>query len=197
MSLINHKAQEINCKIIYYGPGLCGKTTNIQHIYENIRPDQKGKLVKVGSENERTLFFDFLPLAAGEVRGYKTRFHVYSIPGQTFYEVSRHFILKGVDGVVFVVDSAPDRMEANLESFEELQRALDSQGYDIHKLPLVFQYNKRDLSECVPIRELEATFNAMKRPHFEAVASRGEGVMETLQAVSRWVVRELKGGETS
>ena len=197
MSLINHKAQEINCKIIYYGPGLCGKTTNIQHIYENIRPDQKGKLVKVGSENERTRFFDFLPLAAGEVRGYKTRFHVYSIPGQTFYEVSRHFILKGVDGVVFVVDSAPDRMEANLESFEELQRALDSQGYDIHKLPLVFQYNKRDLSECVPIRELEATFNAMKRPHFEAVASRGEGVMETLQAVSRWVVRELKGGETS
>ena len=197
MSLINHKAQEINCKIIYYGPGLCGKTTNIQHIYENIRPDQKGKLVKVGSENERTLFFDFLPLAAGEVRGYKTRFHVYSIPGQTFYEVSRHFILKGVDGVVFVVDSAPDRMEANLESFEELQRALDSQGYDIHKLPLVFQYNKRDLPECVPIRELEATFNAMKRPHFEAVASRGEGVMETLQAVSRWVVRELKGGETS
>jgi signal recognition particle receptor subunit beta len=197
VSLINHKAQEINCKIIYYGPGLCGKTTNIQHIYENIRPDQKGKLVKVGSENERTLFFDFLPLAAGEVRGYKTRFHVYSIPGQTFYEVSRHFILKGVDGVVFVVDSAPDRMEANLESFEELQRALDSQGYDIHKLPLVFQYNKRDLSECVPIRELEATFNAMKRPHFEAVASRGEGVMETLQAVSRWVVRELKGGETS
>lgn len=197
MSLINHKAQEINCKIIYYGPGLCGKTTNIQHIFENIRPDQKGKLVKVGSENERTLFFDFLPLAAGEVRGYKTRFHVYSIPGQTFYEVSRHFILKGVDGVVFVVDSAPDRMEANLESFEELQRALDSQGYDIHKLPLVFQYNKRDLSECVPIRELEATFNAMKRPHFEAVASRGEGVMETLQAVSRWVVRELKGGETS
>ena len=197
MSLINHKAQEINCKIIYYGPGLCGKTTNIQHIFENIRPDQKGKLVKVGSENERTLFFDFLPLAAGEVRGYKTRFHVYSIPGQTFYEVSRHFILKGVDGVVFVVDSAPDRMEANLESFEELQRALDSQGYDIHKLPLVFQYNKRDLSECVPIRELEATFNAMKRPHFEAVASRGEGVMETLQAVSRWGVRELKGGETS
>jgi signal recognition particle receptor subunit beta len=197
VSLINHKAQEINCKIIYYGPGLCGKTTNIQHIFENIRPDQKGKLVKVGSENERTLFFDFLPLAAGEVRGYKTRFHVYSIPGQTFYEVSRHFILKGVDGVVFVVDSAPDRMEANLESFEELQRALDSQGYDIHKLPLVFQYNKRDLSECVPIRELEATFNAMKRPHFEAVASRGEGVMETLQAVSRWVVRELKGGETS
>ena len=197
MSLINHKAQEINCKIIYYGPGLCGKTTNIQHIYENIRPDQKGKLVKVGSENERTLFFDFLPLAAGEVRGYKTRFHVYSIPGQTFYEVSRHFILKGVDGVVFVVDSAPDRMEANLESFEELQRALDSQGYDIHKLPLVFQYNKRDLSECVPIRELEAPFIAMKRPHFEAVASRGEGVMQTLQAVSRWVVRELKGGETS
>lgn len=195
MSFINYATKEINCKIIYFGPGLSGKTTNVQYIYEHTQQEQKGKLVTLSTENERTLFFDFLPLAIGEVRGYRTRFHLYTIPGQTFYEVSRQFILKGVDGVVFVADSQAERMEANIESFESLEKSLEKQGYDIHKLPLVLQYNKRDMPGIVTLRELESTFNPMKRPCFEAVASQGHGVMETLQSVSQAVIRELKGGE--
>ncbi len=195
MSFINYASKEINCKIIYYGAGLSGKTTNVQYIYERTQQSQKGKLVSLSTENERTLFFDFLPLAIDDVRGYKTRFHLYTIPGQTFYEVSRQFILKGVDGIVFVVDSQPERMEANIESFESLEKGLDRQGYDLHKLPLVFQYNKRDAQDAVSLRELEATFNPAKRPSFEAVASRGVGVMETLQSISQWIIRDLKGGE--
>ncbi len=195
MSFVNYSTHEINCKIIYYGPGLGGKTTNIQYIYEQTQQDQRGKLVTLSTENERTLFFDFLPLAVGDVRGYKTRFHLYTIPGQTFYEVSRQFILKGVDGVVFVADSQAERMEAGIDSYESLEKSLDRQGYDVNKIPLVFQYNKRDLPGVVSVRELEATFNSMNRPYYEAVANRGTGVMETLQAISQWVIRELKGGE--
>ena len=195
MSFINYAAKEINCKIIYFGPGLSGKTTNVQYIYEHTQNEARGKLVTLSTENERTLFFDFLPLSVGEVRGYKTRFHLYTIPGQTFYEVSRQFILKGVDGIVFVADSQAERMEANIESFEGLEKSLDKQGYDINKLPLVFQYNKRDLPGAVSIRELEATFNPVKRPYFEAVAFKGQGVMETLQSVSQAIIKELKGGD--
>lgn len=195
MSFINYAAKEINCKIIYFGPGLSGKTTNVQYIYEHTQNEARGKLVTLSTENERTLFFDFLPLSVGAVRGYKTRFHLYTIPGQTFYEVSRQFILKGVDGIVFVADSQAERMEANIESFEGLEKSLDKQGYDINKLPLVFQYNKRDLPGAVSIRELEATFNPMKRPYFEAVAFKGQGVMETLQSVSQAIIKELKGGD--
>jgi signal recognition particle receptor subunit beta len=195
MSFINYAAKEINCKIIYYGAGLCGKTTNVQYIYEHTQQERRGKLVNLSTENERTLFFDFLPLSVGEISGYKTRFHLYTIPGQTFYEVSRQFIMKGVDGVVFVVDSQAERMEANVESFEALAKALDHQGYDINKLPVVLQYNKRDVPGAVSVAQLEATFNAMKRPAFEAVANRGDGVMETLQAISQWVIREIKGGK--
>jgi signal recognition particle receptor subunit beta len=196
VSFINYTNKEINCKIIYVGPGLSGKTTNIQYIYEQTQQEQKGKLVTLSTENERTLFFDFLPLAIGDIRGYKTRFHLYTIPGQTFYEVSRQFILKGVDGIVFVADSQSERMEANIESFESLEKSLEKQGYDLNKLPLVFQYNKRDMPGVVTIRELESTFNSMRHPFFEAVASRGQGVMETLQSISQLVVRELKGGES-
>jgi len=192
VSFINYASKEINCKIIYFGPGLSGKTTNIQYIYEHTQADSRGKLVTLSTENERTLFFDFLPLSVGEVHGYKTRFHLYSIPGQTFYETSRQFILKGVDGIVFVVDSQLERMEADIESFESLEKGLERQGYDLGKLPLVFQYNKRDLQGVVPIQELEATFNSMRRPFFEAVANRGQGVMETLQAISQRVIQELK-----
>ncbi|OFZ54314.1 MAG: gliding-motility protein MglA [Bdellovibrionales bacterium RIFOXYC1_FULL_54_43] len=192
MSFINYANKEINCKIIYFGPGLSGKTTNIQYIYEHTQADSRGKLVTLSTENERTLFFDFLPLSVGEVHGYKTRFHLYSIPGQTFYETSRQFILKGVDGIVFVVDSQLERMEADIESFESLEKGLERQGYDLGKLPLVFQYNKRDLQGVAPIQELEATFNPMRRPYFEAVANRGQGVMETLQAISQRVIQELK-----
>ena len=196
MSFINYAAREINCKIIYFGAGLSGKTTNVQYVFEHTQQERRGKLVNLSTENERTLFFDFLPLSVGEVSGFKTRFHLYTIPGQTFYEVSRQFILKGVDGVVFVVDSQAERMEANIESFESLAKSLDHQGYDIHKLPLVLQYNKRDVPGAVSVAQLEATFNAMKRPYFEAVASRGEGVMETLQSISQRVIQEIKGGKT-
>ena len=195
MSFINYATKEINCKIVYCGPGLSGKTINIQYIYEQTQPEHKGKLVTLSTENERTLFFDFLPLSIGDVRGFKTRFHLYSIPGQTFYEVSRQFILKGVDGIIFVADSQPDRMDANLESLEELQRGLDNQGYDVGRVPLVLQYNKRDMPGVVPVRELEATFNASRKPFFEAVANRGQGVMETLQAISQMIIKELKGGD--
>ncbi|MDR3605967.1 MAG: GTPase domain-containing protein [Oligoflexia bacterium] len=193
MSFINYAAKEINCKIVYFGPGMSGKTTNIQYIYEHTQQDLRGKLVTLSTENERTLFFDFLPLDIGDVRGYRTRFHLYSIPGQTFYEVSRQFILKGVDGIVFVADSQSERMDANIESFESLGRSLDRQGYDLGKLPLVLQYNKRDVSGAVSVQELEAAFNPTRRPSFEAVANRGIGVMETLQSISQSVIRELKG----
>jgi signal recognition particle receptor subunit beta len=197
MSFINYAAKEINCKVVYFGPGLGGKTTNVQYIYEQTQKESRSKLVTLSTENERTLFFDFLPLSVGEIRGYRTRFHLYSIPGQTFYEVSRQFILKGVDGIVFVVDSQAERMEANLESWEGLEKSLDRQGYDIKKIPLVLQYNKRDLPGAVPIRQLEETFNSIRRPYFEAVASQGEGVMETLQAISQSIIQELKGGDHS
>ncbi len=194
MSFINYAAKEINCKIVYFGAGLSGKTTNVQYIYEHTQQDLRGKLVTLSTENERTLFFDFLPLSVGEVRGYRTRFHLYSIPGQTFYEVSRQFILKGVDGIVFVADSQAERMEANLESYRALEQAMEQQGYDFKRIPLVLQYNKRDLPGAVAISELEGMLNPGKRPYFEAVANRGDGVMETLQTVSQWVIRELKGG---
>lgn len=197
MSFINYANKEINCKIIYFGPGLSGKTTNIQYIYEQTQQDHRGKLVSLSTENERTLFFDFLPLSVGEVRGYQTRFHLYTIPGQTFYEISRQFILKGVDGIVFVADSQPERMDANIESLEALEKSLEQQGYEMHQVPLVFQYNKRDVIGAVPVAELEATLNPTRRPYFEAVAAQGQGVMETLQAISQWVIQDLKGGEKS
>jgi len=192
MSFINYSAKEINCKIVFCGCGLSGKTTNIQYVYEKTQEEFRGKLVTLSSENERTLFFDFLPLSVGEVRGFKTRFHLYSIPGQTFYETSRQFILKGVDGVVFVVDSQSDRMEENLEAYAQLQKTLEQQGYDLDRLPLVFQYNKRDLPDIIRREELELTFNTSKRPSFEATAHTGKGVMETLQAICQEVITNLK-----
>jgi len=194
LSFINYASKEIHCKIVYFGTGLCGKTTNIQYIYEHTQFEHRGKLVTLSTENERTLFFDFLPLSVGDIKGFKARFHLYTVPGQTFYESSRQFIIKGVDGIVFVVDSQPERMEANIESFESLGRLLARQGYDVQKIPLVFQYNKRDLPNPIPIDDLQKTFNSMKRPFFEAIASEGKGVMETLQTVSQWIIRELKGG---
>jgi signal recognition particle receptor subunit beta len=196
LSFINYTSKEINCKLVYCGAGLGGKTINVQHIYEHTQDEGRGRLVTLSTENERTLFFDFLPLSVGEVRGYQTRFHLYTIPGQTFYELSRQFILKGVDGIVFVVDSQSERIEANIESYEQLKKSLEHQGYDIDKVPLVFQYNKRDLPGALSIEELERTFNPTHRPYIEAVASRGEGVMETLQNISQMIIRDLKGGGT-
>jgi len=187
-------AREINCKIVYYGPGLCGKTTNLQYIYERTNPDARGKMISLATETERTLFFDFLPLALGEIRGFKTRFHLYTVPGQVFYDASRKLILKGVDGVIFVADSQIERLEANQESVENLRTNLAEQGYSLEKIPYVIQYNKRDLPNVVPVEELRALLNPMNVPDFEANARAGTGVFDTLKAVSKLVLNELKRG---
>jgi signal recognition particle receptor subunit beta len=194
MSFINYLSREINCKIVYYGPGLCGKTTNLQWIYQRTAPEAKGKMISLATEQDRTLFFDFLPLSLGEIRGFKTRFHLYTVPGQVFYDASRKLILKGVDGVVFVADSQIDRMEANLESLENLQLNLSEQGYQLEKVPYVIQFNKRDLPNIAPVQELRELLNPLNVPDYEAVASRGTGVFDTLKAVAKLVLTELKKG---
>ena len=196
MSFINYSSREINCKIVYYGPGLCGKTTNLQWIYKKTNPDSKGKMISLATETERTLFFDFLPLALGEIRGFKTRFHLYTVPGQVFYDASRKLILKGVDGVVFVADSQIERMEANIESVENLRLNLAEQGYDLDKVPYVIQYNKRDLPNVVPIDELRRVLNPRIVPDFESCASDGTGVFDTLKAIAKQVIMELKKGQS-
>ncbi len=185
-------AREINCKIVYYGPGLCGKTTNLQHIYERTNPDAKGKMISLATETERTLFFDFLPLSLGEIRGFKTRFHLYTVPGQVFYDASRKLILKGVDGVIFVADSQFERLEANQESMDNLRVNMAEQGYDLDKVPFVIQYNKRDLPNVLDLDELRQELNPAGVPDFEANARDGLGVFETLKAVSKLVLGELK-----
>jgi signal recognition particle receptor subunit beta len=194
VSFINYSSREINCKIVYYGPGLCGKTTNLQYIYNKTNPEAKGKMISLATETERTLFFDFLPLSLGEIRGFKTRFHLYTVPGQVFYDASRKLILKGVDGVVFVGDSQMERMEANIESLDNLRTNLAEQGYDLDKLPYVVQYNKRDLPNATPMAELEEALNPTKVPQFEAVATKGVGVFDTLKAVAKLVLTELRRG---
>ncbi len=194
MSFINYSAREINCKIVFYGPGLCGKTTNLQYIYRKTNPQARGKMISLATETDRTLFFDFLPLSLGDIRGFKTRFHLYTVPGQVFYDASRKLILKGVDGVVFVADSQVERMEANIESFENLRTNLKEQGYDLDTIPLVIQYNKRDLPNVVPLDELESVINPRKVPSFEAVAPEGTGVFETLKAIAKLVLIELRKG---
>ena len=192
MSFINYSSREINCKIVYYGPGLCGKTTNLQYIYSKTNPDLKGKMISLATETERTLFFDFLPLALGQIRGFRTRFHLYTVPGQVFYDASRKLILKGVDGVVFVADSQIERMEANVESLENLRLNLAEQGYDLDKIPCVIQHNKRDLPNAAPLEEMQRILNPSGLIEFEACATKGTGVFETLKAVARSVLRELK-----
>jgi signal recognition particle receptor subunit beta len=194
MSFINYSSREINCKIVYYGPGLCGKTTNLQYIYNQTNPDAKGKMISLATETERTLFFDFLPLSLGEIRGFKTRFHLYTVPGQVFYDASRKLILKGVDGVVFVADSQIERMEANMESMENLRYNLQDQGYDLDKIPYVIQYNKRDLPNVADVTELRSLLNPAGVPDFEAVSTTGAGVFDTLKAVAKLVLTELKRG---
>ena len=194
MSFINYSSREINCKIVYYGPGLCGKTTNLQYIYGRTSPDAKGKMISLATETERTLFFDFLPLSLGEIRGFKTRFHLYTVPGQVFYDASRKLILKGVDGVVFVADSQIERMEANLESIENLKFNLEEQGYSLDSLPYVIQYNKRDLPNVASVEELSSLLDSAKDPEFAATATTGEGVFDTLKAVAKLVLTELKRG---
>ncbi|HEY6825223.1 MAG TPA: GTPase domain-containing protein [Gemmatimonadaceae bacterium] len=224
MSMINYASREINCKIVYYGPGLGGKTTNLEHVYGKVQPDTRGKLISLATETERTLFFDFLPVDLGTIRGFKTRFHLYTVPGQVYYNASRKLILKGVDGIVFVGDSQVERMEANQEAMQNLYDNMAEYGYDLTTMPFVIQYNKRDLPNAASIRELQASLNPgwevsevtrmrpladpahpgeqlieqlptgewiERAPYLEAVAVSGEGVFETLKAVSRLVLKSL------
>ena len=223
MSMINYASREINCKIVYYGPGLGGKTTNLEHVYTKVTPDTRGKLISLATETERTLFFDFLPVDLGSIRGFKTRFHLYTVPGQVYYNASRKLILKGVDGIVFVGDSQLERMEANQEAMQNLYDNMAEYGYDLTKMPFIIQYNKRDLPNAAPVKDLQAAMNpgwevpdaAKQRvtpdpyhsgenlieqvdgtwieraPYFEAVAVTGEGVFDTLKAVSKLVLKAL------
>ncbi|MGI9140351.1 MAG: GTP-binding protein [Gemmatimonadaceae bacterium] len=224
MSMINYASREINCKIVYYGPGLGGKTTNLEHVFNKVKPETRGKLISLATETERTLFFDFLPVDLGTIRGFKTRFHLYTVPGQVYYNASRKLILKNVDGIVFVGDSQRERLEANQESMQNLYDNMAEYGYDITKMPFVVQYNKRDLTNIATVDELQAALNpgwevsdsARQRvipdpyhagqnlvdeqadgqwieraPHFEAIAIKGDGVFETLKAVSKLVLKSL------
>jgi len=223
MSMINYASREINCKLVYYGPGLGGKTTNLEYVYEKVAPSSEGKLISLATETERTLFFDFLPVDLGTIRGFRTRFHLYTVPGQVYYNASRKLILKGVDGVVFVADSQIERMEANVESMQNLYDNMTQHGYDLTRLPFVIQYNKRDLPNAAPVAALDAALNpgwpvedgdrqkltpdpyrpgeylvkevdgvwVERVPTFEAIAVRGEGVFDTLKAVSKLVLKSL------
>src|SRR5690348_15875578 len=223
MSMINYAAREISCKIVYYGPGLGGKTTNLEHVCGRVQPNTRGKLISLATETERTLFFDFLPVDLGTIRGFKTRFHLYTVPGQVYYNASRKLILKGVDGIVFVDDSQIERMEANVESMQNLYDNMAEYGYDLTKIPFVIEYNKRDLPNAAPIKDLQAALNpgwpiedaaqqkvqpdathpgenlvekvgaewVGRPPSYEAVAMRGDGVFDTLKAVSKLVLKTL------
>ena len=223
MSMINYASREINCKLVYYGPGLGGKTTNLEHVYNKVAPASRGKMISLATETERTLFFDFLPVDLGNIRGFKVKFHLYTVPGQVYYNASRKLILKWVDGVVFVADSQIERMDANIEAMQNLYENMTQHGYDVSKLPFAIQYNKRDLPNAAPIDELQAALNpgwpvsdpakqrvtpdphhdseflvnqedghwVERAPYFEAVALTGEGVFDTLKAISKTVVKTL------
>ena len=196
MSLFNYNAKEIHCKIVYYGPSLGGKTTNIQWMYQSLASDQKSKLVALNTEIERTLLFDFLPLDVGDIRGYNTRFHLYSVPGQIVYDATRKLILQGIDGVIFVADSQADRLDENLQAFENLEKNLYQQGYNIKDIPLVIQYNKRDLPNALPIAELRKHLNRYNSIEVEASAFEGKGVLESFKSISKSIIHTLNGSST-
>jgi signal recognition particle receptor subunit beta len=191
MSMINYASREINCKLVYYGPGLGGKTTNLEYIFSKINPETRGKMISLATEQERTLFFDFLPVDLGSIRGFKTRFHLYTVPGQVYYNASRRLILKGVDGLVFVGDSQAERMDANIAAMENLYENLGDYGYDPREVPMVVQYNKRDLPTAVPVDEMRSHLNPMALPEYDAISVTGKGVFDTLKAVSKLVLKSL------
>jgi signal recognition particle receptor subunit beta len=191
MSMINYASREINCKVVYYGPGLGGKTTNLEYVYSKVNPETKGKMISLATETERTLFFDFLPIDLGEIRGFKTRFHLYTVPGQVYYNASRKLILKGVDGIIFVADSQRERAEANIESMHNLHENLTAYGYNLQQIPFAIQYNKRDLENVQSLEELRAQLNPDGACDFEGVATEGMGVFDTLRSVSKMVVKSL------
>lgn len=192
MSFINYAAREIHCKIVYYGPGLGGKTTNLQYIYNQTSAQHKGKMISLTGETERTLFFDFLPLNIGEIKGFKTRFHLYTVPGQHFYDASRRLVLKGVDGIVFVADSQVDRMDENLESLKSLDHNLRDHGYDLRQLPSAIQYNKRDVENPTPVGVMHQHLNTYNVTEIEAIAIKGVGVFDTLKAISKAILKSLR-----
>lgn len=192
MPMTNYAGREVNCKILYCGPGLGGKTTNIEYVHRRVDPRNRGKLISLATRQGSTLLFDFLALDLGVVGGLRTRFHLYTVPGQAYFEGRRRPLLKGVDGVVFVADSQIDRDEANAEAMQSLYETLDAGGYDVSRLPLVIQYNKRDLPGILAVEELRAHLNPAGVPDFESVATEGKGVFETLAAVSRLVVKSLR-----
>src|SRR5438128_8418142 len=194
LSFINFAAREINCKIVYYGAGLGGKTTNLQHIFDKTADKQKSKMISLATETDRTLFFDFLPLDLGTVRGFRTRFHLYTVPGQVFYDASRKLILRGVDGVVFVADSQEERLDANVEALENLHENLKEHNYDFNKIPYVLQLNKRDLPNVLPVDKLSKELRKKNEAVIESVAFQGVGVFETLKEIARQVLTELKQG---
>ncbi|AFZ66706.1 GTP-binding protein [Deinococcus peraridilitoris] len=192
MSTINFAAREINCKIVYYGPGMSGKTTNLKHVFSKVPESLRGDMVSLATEDERTLFFDFLPLDLGSVQGFKTRFHLYTVPGQVFYNASRKLILRGVDGIVFVADSAPNRLRANAESMRNLRENLVEHGISLKEVPLILQVNKRDLPDALPLSMIRAVLDPKgELPVFESCADKGTGVFESLKAVSKLVLERL------
>ena len=191
MSYVNHMAKEINCKIVYYGPGLCGKTTNLNYIFARTKAEARGKMIQLATETERTLFFDFLPIDLGTIGGYKVRMHLYTVPGQVFYDASRKLVVRGADGVVFVADSQPGRREANIESLENLELNMTQNGSSLSAVPFAIQYNKRDVPDALPIPDLNADLNPTGVPEFEAAAVSGHGVFETLRGISRMVLQRL------
>jgi mutual gliding-motility protein MglA len=192
VTFINYVAHEINCKIVYYGPGLGGKTTNLKYVYGITSPENRGKMISLATETERTLFFDFLPIDLGQIRNYSTRFHLYTVPGQVFYDASRKLILRGVDGVVFVADSQEERMDANIESLSNLEQNLKEHGFDLNTIPYVLQLNKRDLPNVIPAEKLQKVLRVKGEPVYEAVATQGIGVLETLKAITRQVLVALR-----
>ena len=192
MALFNYATRELSAKIVYYGPGLSGKTTNIEMVHKMLRPEQKGRLISLPTETDRTLFFDFLPIELGQIKGFKVRFHLYTVPGQVFYNATRRLVLQGVDGVVFVSDSQREMINSNMESLKNLMDNLSSYGKKLEELPFVLQYNKRDLRNAAPVAELDTALNFLHVPTFEAVASTGKGVTETLVGISRMVFGHLR-----
>ena len=192
VSTVNPVAREISAKIVYYGPGLSGKTTSLQQLHAGVRPDARGQLISLSTEGDRTLFFDFLPLKVEQVRGLTLRLQLYTVPGQVFYDATRKLVLNGADGVVFVADSQPLATDSNLESISNLEANLAEMGIDLASFPFVIQYNKRDLPSALPVAELRRQLNRLGVPEFETVASRGEGLLPALKAVTRLVVKELE-----
>lgn len=192
MSFINEKTKEINCKVVYYGPPLCGKSTSLRKIYEQVREESKGDLISLSQDNDRTLYFDFVPLHLGNYKNYTIRLHLYTVPGEVGYDAARKLISKGVDGVVFIADSQLERMEANIKSMNNLRETLKHEGIDLKKFPLVFQYNKRDLPNAVPVDELRKLLNLNSSEDFETVAITGEGVFDVLRAIGTKVLHGLK-----